>query len=87
LLVSKTVSDPVDAEQQRVERVLEAGLERVETLEAAKAVIARAERLSRGKTEAQTGERAEHPAATSETDKERAAAATIEHAAERPTTD
>jgi undecaprenyl-diphosphatase len=78
------MSDPVDAEQQRVERVLEAGLERVQTAEAARAVIARVERLSRGKTEAQTGQRAEHPSATSETDKERAAAATIERAAERP---
>ena len=31
-----TMSDPVDAEQQRVERVLEAGLERVQTPEAAR---------------------------------------------------
>jgi hypothetical protein len=75
---------PVDAEQQRVERP-RSGLERVQTPEAAKAVIARVERLSRGKTEAQTGQRAEHPAADSETDQERAAAATIERAAERPT--
>ena len=68
----------MDAEQERVERVLEAGLERVQTPEAAKAVIARVELLSRGKTEAQTGEAAAHPSAASETDKERAAAVTIE---------
>jgi hypothetical protein len=79
------VADPVDAEQQRVERVLEQGLERVQTPEAARAVISRVERLSRGKTEEQSGQIAVHPAAPSETDKERAAATTIEHAAERRT--
>jgi len=73
----------VDAEQQRVERVLEQGLERVQTPEAARAVISRVERLSRGKTEEQSGQVAVHPGAPSETDKERAAATTIEHAAER----
>src|SRR5215212_1569723 len=61
-------SPPVDPEQQRVERVLEQGLERVQTPEAARAVINRVERLSRGKTEEQSGQVAVLPAAASETD-------------------
>ena len=74
----------MDPEQQRVERILEEGLERLQTPEAAKAVVARLERLSRGKTEAQTGEVAAHTAVQSEQAKERAAAESIERAAEKP---
>jgi len=87
LLISASAGlvEQVDAEQQRVERVLEEGLERVQTPEAARAIIARVERLSHGKTEEQSGQVAVHPAAPTEGDKERAAAETIEHAAERRT--
>jgi undecaprenyl-diphosphatase len=50
----RLMSHPPGAEQaqQRVERVLEQSLERVDTLEAARAVVARVERLSAGETEA-----------------------------------
>src|SRR2546425_4215097 len=40
-----------DDPEQRIERVLEEGLERVETPRAARAVVARVERLSAGRTE------------------------------------
>jgi membrane-associated phospholipid phosphatase len=81
------VSEPVDVNQQRVERVLEESLERVQTPEAAHAIVARVERLSHGKTEQQTGRAAAHDAPPSVDDQERAAAESIEHAAERPTTE
>jgi undecaprenyl-diphosphatase len=72
------VSEAPEAEQ-RVERVLEEGLERVETPQAAHAVVARVERLTAGKTEATA---AAH-------DEIGAAAAKIEQAAHAatPTTD
>jgi undecaprenyl-diphosphatase len=75
------VSQSPDSEQpeRRVERVLEEGLERVETPQAARAVVARLERLSRGHTEEERGN-----AAGQRTAGEPAAAAhTIEQAAQR----
>jgi membrane-associated phospholipid phosphatase len=71
--------EPVDESQQRVERVLEQGLERVQTPEAAHAVVTRIERLAAHKTEAGLGEAvaATHEGSTA------AAADAIEHAAER----
>jgi undecaprenyl-diphosphatase len=79
------VSQPVDGNQQRVERVLEEGLERVQTPEVARAVIARVERLSHGKTEEQLGQvAAEQTTQAAPDEQTRAAATTIEHAAEKP---
>jgi membrane-associated phospholipid phosphatase len=79
--MSRTVA--VDDAEHRVERVLEQGLERVETPEAAKAVVARCERLTAGQTEAQRGATAAKPT-VAPTDQAAAAATTIERAAERP---
>ena len=62
------------SEEQRVERVLEESLERVQTPEAAHAVVVRVERLAAGKTEATV------PAASSP----EVAAARIEEAAVAP---
>jgi undecaprenyl-diphosphatase len=70
--------EPVDENQQRVERVLEQGLERVQTPEAAHAIVTRVERLAGHKTEAALGQ-----AVASKADTTASAAATIEHAAER----
>jgi undecaprenyl-diphosphatase len=70
---------------KRVERVLEEGLERVETPEAAHAVVARIERLSAGHTEAEFGQAAATLTATA-TDPAAAAAETIERAAREPAT-
>src|ERR1700694_2397223 len=60
------VSESTGDEQvvKRVERVLEEGLERVETPEAARAVVARIEQMSAGHTEAELGEAAAHQTAT-----------------------
>src|SRR5262249_18485764 len=71
--------EPGDENQQRVERVLEQGLERGQTPEAAHAVVTRIERLAAHKTEAALGEAV---AATQE-GSTAAAADAIEHAAER----
>ena len=70
---------------KRVERVLEEGLERVETPEAAHAVVARIEELSAGHTEAEFGQAAATLTATA-TDPAAAAAETIERAANVPAT-
>jgi undecaprenyl-diphosphatase len=77
------VTDGPDAEQarQRVERVLEESLERVDSPEAAHAVVARVERLAAGKTEEQSGEIAARETAPAH-DEATAAATLIEHAAE-----
>ncbi|HEV7664149.1 MAG TPA: phosphatase PAP2 family protein [Chloroflexota bacterium] len=71
-----------DAEQaeQRIERVLEEGLERVETPEAARAIIARLERLSAGQTEAERGDAAAEKDARSAGEPCAAAATSIERA-------
>src|SRR5204863_9251043 len=79
------VSQSLDREEpeRRVERVLEEGLERVETPQAARAVVARLERLSRGHTEEERGTAAARtagePSAAAQTI-EQAAAATTEKA-------
>lgn len=65
--------------EERVERVLEEGLERVETPEAANAVIERIERLSAGQTEAQCGAAAARKT-NAAVDPSIAAARTIEQA-------
>src|SRR5436190_20889908 len=70
---------------KRVERVLEEGLERVETPEAARAVVARIEKMSAGHTEAEAGEAAAHQTATAP-DPAKAAADKIERAAAEPAT-
>jgi len=59
--------------EQRVERVLEEGLERIDSPEAARAVVSRLERLSKGATEAGRGDSAGQPSPSE-------AAATIEQA-------
>jgi len=46
----------MDDPEQRVQRVLEEGLKRIETPEAARAVVARLERLTAGQTEAERGQ-------------------------------
>jgi membrane-associated phospholipid phosphatase len=74
-------SPGADEPEKRVERVLEEGLERVDSPEAARAVVARIERLSAGHTEQECGEAAAKQTATA-ADKPAAAAATIEHAAQ-----
>jgi undecaprenyl-diphosphatase len=70
-----------DEAEQRVQRVLEQGLERVQTPQAAKAVVARVERLCCDLTEQDRAAAAatEHHAAAQ-------AAATIERAAQQPST-
>jgi undecaprenyl-diphosphatase len=60
--------------EQRVERVLEEGLERIDSPEAAHAVVTRLERLSKGSTEAERGDAAGQPTPSE-------AAATIEQTA------
>src|SRR4051812_6861554 len=50
--------EDVEADKQRVERVLEEGLEKVDSARAAHAVVARVERLSHGHTEAELGQQA-----------------------------
>jgi undecaprenyl-diphosphatase len=80
-LVSKSPAD--EHVVKRVERVLEEGLERVETPEAARAVVARIEKMSAGHTEAELGEAAARQTATA-ADPADAAAKTIEQAAARP---
>src|SRR5690348_13086189 len=75
-LQGPTMEDP----ERRVERVLEEGLERISTPEAAHAVVSKLERLSAGHTEAEQGEvAAEKTAGT--TDAASAAAGTVERAA------
>ena len=69
---------------KRVERVLEEGLERIETPEAARAVVARIEKMSAGRTEAEAGEAAANETATA-ADPASAAADNIERAAREPT--
>src|SRR5579864_9735354 len=59
--------------EQRVERVLEDGLERIDSPEAARAVVSRLERLSEGATEAGRDDSAGQPSPSE-------AAATIEQA-------
>ncbi len=68
---------------KRVERVLEDGLERVQTPEEAEAVVARIERMSAGHTEGEVGDAAAHETAGS-TSPGAAAAQTIERAAAQP---
>lgn len=68
---------------KRLEHVLEEELERVETPEAAEAVVERIERLSAGHTEAELGDAAAEQTATAANPAD-AAAKTIEHAAEKP---
>lgn len=60
--------------EQRVERVLEEGLERIDSPEAAHAVVTRLERLTQGTTEAERGDATGKPTPSQ-------AAATIENAA------
>jgi undecaprenyl-diphosphatase len=72
-----------DQAEQRVERVLEQGLERVETPRAAHAVVTRLERLAAGKTEVSRGADAALETATSP-DEPAAAATLIERAATAP---
>jgi undecaprenyl-diphosphatase len=72
--------------KQRVERVLEEGLERIQTPEVARAVVARVERLSAGDTEAERAADAARQTAGS-ANQPAAAARTIERAADDgPTT-
>jgi membrane-associated phospholipid phosphatase len=66
--------------EQRVERVLEEGLERIDTPQAAHAVVARVERLSAGATEEERG-RAAAEQTRAAPDQAKAAATTIERAA------
>ena len=68
---------------KRLERVLEEGLERVDTPQAARAVVARIEKMSTGHTEAELGEAAAHQTAAA-ADPAHAAAKTIERAAAEP---
>ena len=68
--------------EQRVEQVLEEGLERIESPGAAQAAIDRAERLSAGHTEAETGQVAAQKTAAA-SDQPAAAARTIERAARK----
>jgi membrane-associated phospholipid phosphatase len=68
---------------KRLERVLEEGLERVETPQAARAVVARLEKMSAGHTEAELGDAAAQQTATA-ADPADAAAKTIERAAAQP---
>ncbi len=76
----------MDKEQERVERVLEHELERIQTPDAAKKVVERVERLSNTRTEAAAAsEGAKANAEAPPTDASAAAATTIEHAAERRT--
>jgi len=81
-----SVSKSPEDEQvvRRVERVLEEGLERVETPEAARAVVARIEKMSAGHTEAEAGEAAANETATAPNPAS-AAADNIERAAHEPT--
>lgn len=72
-----------DDAEKRVERVLEQGLERIETPRAAHAVIARVERLSAGHTEEERGKAAADQTAAA-ADQPAAAAAVIERAATTP---
>jgi undecaprenyl-diphosphatase len=72
-----------DDPQQRVERVLDESLQRIETPRAAHAVIARIQRLSEGNTEAERGQAAAEQTAGA-ADKGQAAAHTIERAVEAP---
>ena len=73
------VSRSPDAEK-RVERVLEESLERIDTPQAAHAVVARVERLSAGATEEERG-RAAAEQTRAAPDQAKAAATTIERAA------
>src|SRR5947207_8879122 len=66
--------------EQRVERILERGLERIDSPEAAHAVVTRLERLSNGATEAERGAAAGQPTADE-------AAAKIEQTAARAPSD
>jgi undecaprenyl-diphosphatase len=74
-------SSGAEEAEHRVEHVLEAELERIESLAAAQAAIDRAERLSAGHTEAEGGQAAAHQTAAA-VDEPAAAARTIERAAE-----
>ena len=76
-------SPSADQPEQRVKRVLEEGLERVDTPEAAQAIIDRAARLSAGHTEGERGDSAARETAGA-ADQPAAAASTIEHAAAAP---
>ena len=66
--------------EQRVERVLEEGLERIDTPQAAHAVVARVQRLSAGATEEERG-RAAAEQTRAAPDQAKAAATTIERTA------
>jgi PAP2 superfamily len=70
----------MDDPEQRVGRVLEEGLQRIDSPEAARAVITRLERLSEGATEAERGDAAAQRSPEQ-------AAADIERAAARPSSD
>lgn len=69
--------------ERRIERVLEEGLERIETPEAAHAIVAHLERLSAGRTEAQAGEAAAEQTAGA-ADQSAAAASSVESCAREP---
>ena len=73
-----------DDPEQRIERVLEKGLERVETPRAARAVVARVERLSAGRTEEERAHQAAEETAARADQPEHAAATVIERAATTP---
>jgi membrane-associated phospholipid phosphatase len=78
-------SSAADDAEKRVERVILEGLERVDTPEAAQAVVQCVERLSAGQTEQQQGDAAAHQtAAASDAMKPAAAAGSIERAADEP---
>lgn len=68
---------------ERLQRVLEEGLERVDSPEAAQAVIARIEKLSAGQTEAEQGDAAARQTATAANPAD-AAVRKIENAAAQP---
>lgn len=78
------MDEPVDKNQQRVERVIEHELEQIQTPEAASAVLARVERLGSKKTEAEladVGKQVNDQAPP--VDQTESAAQTIEQSAER----
>ncbi|MDQ3810938.1 MAG: hypothetical protein M3336_11665, partial [Chloroflexota bacterium] len=80
------MTQPVDPDQQRVERVLEQTLASLHTPEEAREVIERIERLGADLTEEDLAQFAAVPTAAAEPPT-RAAAATIEQAAAKPQPD
>jgi undecaprenyl-diphosphatase len=68
--------------EQRIERVLEESLKRIDSPQAAHAVVTRLERLSAGRTEAEAGEVAAEKTDAAPEASEAAAAATVERSAE-----